>query len=164
MRYYQGESLSSGIAIFSPSFLSSLAEQALHIAFICYFIHLNIFFLEYFLKQLYVILPLVLRNVIKELIGVPATKFLLFNCICFPVLQVFPNNFQIKQSSKFLLFRRALFFWVKQLFTEKKSKQTSNPTRYTTPNHKIQFLRNMFKIHKEKCHFLQAFMIFFSPK
>lgn len=50
MRYYQGESLLSGIAIFFPSFLSSLAEQALHVAFIYYFIHFNIFFFEYFLK------------------------------------------------------------------------------------------------------------------
>lgn len=50
MRCYQRDSFSSGIAIFFPFFSFHLAEQALHIAWICYFIQLNLFFLEYFLK------------------------------------------------------------------------------------------------------------------
>lgn len=49
-------------------------------------------------------MPLVLRKVVRESIRIPATKFLLLNCICFSILQIFPNNFQIKQPSGSLLF------------------------------------------------------------
>lgn len=91
-------------------------------------------------------LPLILRKVAKELIRVPATKFLLLNCICFPILQIFPNNFQIKQPSKSLLFKMVLFFWVKQLFTEKhqtnlRSHKIAHPKPHTT---KSTFLESTF--------------------
>lgn len=107
-------------------------------------------------------LPLVLTvqtvfltvKVVKELIRVPVTKFLLLNCICFPILQIFPNNFQTKQPSRSLLFNRALFFRVKQLLRGKKIQTNLRPHMIHHP--KIHFLlKECYKLRDGKMGFAQ---------
>lgn len=106
MRYYQRESLSSGIAIFYPFFSFQPCQTSTPHCLYLLFYPVKPFFFRIFSEVAigHIYMPLVLRKVVRESIRIPATKFLLLNCICFSILQIFPNNFQIKQPSGSLLF------------------------------------------------------------